>query len=61
MDYTEEQDVQWDRREAKKTSKKRFNSDNRRSIRWLQKKAGEKSREIDKTHAKKEKETWQQR
>ena len=60
MDYTEEHDARWDRREAKKASKKRFASDNRRSVRWLEKKAGEKAREITKANAKKEKETWQQ-
>ena len=60
MDYIDDDDTKWARRESKKASKKQFTSDNRKSVRWLQKKAGEKAREIEKTNAKKEKETWQQ-
>tara|TARA_R110000824_G_scaffold347285_2_gene534079 strand:+ start:594 stop:785 length:192 start_codon:yes stop_codon:yes gene_type:complete len=59
MDYIEEPDSQWDKRESKKMAKKRFTTDNRKSVRWLEKKAGEKAREIQKTHAKKKKETLQ--
>ena len=33
----------WDRRDAKQRAKKRFSSDNRRSVRWLYLNAGQKA------------------
>ena len=35
MDETNKQLNKWDKRDAKRLSKERFTSDNRRSVRWL--------------------------
>lgn len=56
MQDIDEQDSRWVRRDAKKKSKKDFHSDNRRSVRLLYRKAGEKARDIQRDKDKKEKE-----
>jgi len=50
----------WSRRDSKKRTKKNFTSDNRRSVRWMYRKAGEKARDIqlDIEREAKEKESW---
>ena len=57
-----EEDSRWDRRDSKKRAKKNFTSDNRRSVRWLQQKAGNKAKDIRKAREQKEKdkEEWLQ-
>ena len=58
MEDTTEHNPKWERRESKKKSKKTFSSDNRKSVRWLSDKAGQKSKDIQKAKNKKEKEEW---
>ena len=53
-----EEDSRWERRDSKKRTKKYFTSDNRKSVRWLQQKAGDKAKEIQKARHQKEKEEW---
>ena len=53
-----EEDSRWDRRDSRKKTKKNFTSDNRKSVRWLQQKASDKAREIQKAREQKEKEEW---
>jgi len=57
-----EENSRWDRRDSKKRAKKNFTSDNRRSVRWLQQQAEEKTKEIRKAREQKEKakEEWLQ-
>tara|TARA_R110000824_G_scaffold326452_1_gene513372 strand:+ start:129 stop:314 length:186 start_codon:yes stop_codon:yes gene_type:complete len=52
------EDSRWIRRDSKKQAKKNFTSDNRRSVKWLYKKAGEKARDIKREKDQKEKEEW---
>ena len=59
MKDTIEEDSRWGRRESKKKARKTFTSDNRKSVRWLQKKVEDKAREIRKAREKKEKNSWQ--
>ena len=40
----------WKRRDAKQQAKKRFSSDNRRSVRWLYLNAGQKTEVKEKTN-----------
>ena len=56
MQCDTEDNSRWERRETKKKTRKNFSSDNRRSVRWLLKKSGEKARDIQKAREQKEKE-----
>ena len=48
----------WTRRDSKKKAKKNFTSDNRRSVKRLQKRAGEKARDIQRQKEQKDKDEW---
>ena len=58
MQDIEGDDSRWTRRDSKKKAKKNFTIDNRKSVRWLQQKASDKAREIQKAREQKEKEEW---
>tara|TARA_R110000744_G_scaffold131183_1_gene239224 strand:- start:404 stop:595 length:192 start_codon:yes stop_codon:yes gene_type:complete len=60
MEDIEKLDSKWSRRDSKNRAKKNFTIDNRRSIRWIYRKAGEKARDIqlDRERETKEQESW---
>jgi|6_EtaG_2_1085325.scaffolds.fasta_scaffold92752_1 flagellar biosynthesis chaperone FliJ len=58
MQDIERDDSRWTRRDSKKKAKKNFTSDNRRSVKWLQKRAGEKARDAKRAREQKEKDEW---
>ena len=60
MNYTEDHDSRWERRDSKKNTKKKFTSDNRKRVRWIYNKAEEKAKDIQKARKEKEKERCQE-
>ena len=60
MEDVEKLNSKWSRRDSKKKTKKTFTSDNRRSVRWMYRRAGEKARDIERETERdiKEKESW---
>ena len=46
MDYEEQIASHWEKRDAKRKTKKRFTNDNRRSVRWLYWNSGRKAMNV---------------